>query len=77
LSNILSDSYWKVINTGLCKREGFDPSNNIDQAQGLTKSAISGELTPDLKHLKQLALESTGVLIFAGRLQVLKLHSLQ
>jgi hypothetical protein len=36
-------------------------------------SAISGKLTPELQHIKQLPLEATG--IFAGRSQELELHS--
>jgi hypothetical protein len=39
------------------------------------EKCASGELTPELKHVNQLALESTG--IFAGRSQELKLHSLR
>jgi hypothetical protein len=68
----------QTTNTGCCaKSGGLDPSNNMEKAQSWTNSAITSELTPELKHTKQLVLESTGVLIFAGRLQGLKLRSIQ
>jgi hypothetical protein len=47
------------------------------KAQVRQNPAILGELTPELKHVKELALESTGVLIFAGTSQEVEYHSLQ
>jgi hypothetical protein len=50
---------------------GLGPSDKIDQAQSRQNSTTSGELLPELKDVKQLALESTDTWIFAGQSQEL------
>jgi hypothetical protein len=63
----------QTINAGWCASGGLGPSDKIDQEQSRTNSATSGELLPELKHVKQLALDYTSTGIFSGKSQELDL----
>jgi hypothetical protein len=65
----------QIINARECASGGLGPRDNIGKGQVRQISAISAELTPQLNHVKWLALESTGII--AERSQGLELHSLQ